>query len=143
MIAVAIARHLEQAGIVNFDEAGPAGDTFLGHMPSQPDAAVMIQPSGGDPASGTLGYDAPVVQVIVRGAGYDQRLPYQRARAIYAALHGLHHVTLDPGGPDEVFVVGCLAQQSDPVPLGPDDNERQEFSLNFALETRALTTNRS
>ena len=67
---------------------------------------------------------------------------YALARSIYDALHCLDGVTLDGGGPDEVHVIGCTAQQSDPIPLGPDALERPEWSLNFQLRTHSPTPHR-
>ena len=84
----------------------------------------------------------PVVQVLVRGGKRTPMGGYERARAIYDALHCLDGVLLDDGGDDEVFVIGCTAQQSDPIPLGPDALERPEWSLNFQLTTHSPTTHR-
>ena len=137
MLAAAIARYLAAQGLVTFDESGLSGDTFIAVMPSAPDSCVAIFPTGGFGADGKLGYDSPTIQIRVRGT-QDPRPAYQRAEAIYGALHGLHDVTL-PGGP---YVVGCWGIQSGPVHMGRDQNGRHEYSLNFRLEIRAVTAHR-
>jgi hypothetical protein len=141
MIAVAVAKHLGSLGLVTFDETGVTGDCFIGTMPSGPNEAVALTPSGGNPTSSHHGYDEPVLQVRVRGTT-DPRVPYLRARRIYEALVGLHAVTLDFGGDDEVYVVRTVAQQSDPASIGVDDVGRHEYVLNFAFYVRALTAHR-
>lgn len=138
MIATAIGMYLAEAGLVEYESDEPGGDVFIDQdLPDDPTDAVQIVTRGGLPEDVKLGYDAPQVQVIVRG-GADSRGPQTRARAIYSALHGLHATAL----PDGTWVVGCAADQSEPVWLGPDQNGRQRYSLNFTLDVRALTTHR-
>lgn len=138
MITAGLAAELDARGLVDYraDEAG--GDCFVDKdLPATPNDAVGLYSIGGPPSDVKLGYDDPSVQIIVRG-GADARDPAGRAAAIYAALHGLHDHTL----PDGTYVVGCAADQSAPVRLGPDENGRERFSLNFTLDVRALTTHR-
>lgn len=142
MIAVALARHLASLGLLVFDETGATGDTFIGMMPAAPDTAVAISPAGGNPTNSHDGYDEPLVQIRTRGPAHDPRPAYLRCRDLYDAVVGLHAVTLDFGGPDEVFVIRTVAVQSDPAPIGPDDNNRAEYVQNFAFRTRSLTTHR-
>lgn len=138
MIATAIAQYLAEAGILTYESDEPGGDVFIDtELPDVPGDAVQIISRGGLPEDVKLGYDAPQVQIIVRG-GADAREPHTRARAIYAALHGLHATAL----PDGTWVVGCAADQSEPVWLGPDQNGRHRYSLNFTLDVRALSTHR-
>jgi hypothetical protein len=142
MLTAAVAKYLDTLGLVTFDAEGVTGDTFVDSMPSSPDEAVSISATGGQPTNSHDGYDMPVIQVRVRGAKHDPRPPYLRARAIYEGLVGLHAVTLDEGGPDEVRVIRTIALQSDPAPIGVDDNDRHEFVTNFAFTVRALTEHR-
>lgn len=137
MIAVGIARYLESLGLLNFDEAGVTGDTFIETMPSEPDEAVMVVAMPGPGADSKLGYDHPGVQIMVRGT-QDPRESWNRARAIYDALHGLGPITL----PDDTRLISCVCLQSGPVPIGKDSNGRFEHTLNFDTEVRALTAHR-
>ena len=142
MIAVAIAKHIDAnvSGITRSNTAG--GNLFLGRMPDKPDEAVAVMPQPGLPQFDRSPTDLPTVQVLVRGAKRTPMSGYERARAIYDALNCLDGVLLDEGGDDEVFVIGCTAAQSDPIPLGPDATERPEWSLNFQLITHQPTTHR-
>lgn len=142
MIAVAIAKHIDAnvSGITRSNTAG--GNLFLGRMPDKPDEAVAVMPQPGLPQLDRSPTDLPTVQVLVRGAKRTPMSGYERARAIYDALNCLDGVLLDEGGDDEVFVIGCTAVQSDPIPLGPDATERPEWSLNFQLITHQPTTHR-
>ncbi len=142
MFAAAVAKYLDGLGLVTYRPTGVGGNCFLGHMPSSPDVAVLVSGEpGGTPDAG-LGYDRPGLQVIVR-AGTDPRVGHALARTIYAALHGLRSTTLDVAGDDTVRVIDCVARQSEPVPLGRDENDRSEFSLNFLAHTVAPTTHRT
>jgi hypothetical protein len=142
MLAAAVAKDLDAAGLLSFDEDGVTGDAFVATMPASPDAAVALMPSGGQPTNSHDGYDEPSLQIIVRSAAHDPRPGYARARAIYSHLVGLHGVTLDEGGDDEVRVIRTVASQSDPFPLGADENGRHEWTLNFVFRVRALTSHR-
>jgi hypothetical protein len=142
MLTAAVAKHLASLDLLTFDAEGVTGDTFIDTMPSAPDVAVAISGTGGQPTNSHDGYDMPVLQVRVRGEKHDPRPPYLRARAIYGALVGLHAVTLDDDGDDEVRVIRTVALQSDPAPIGVDDNDRHEFVINFAFTVRALTEHR-
>lgn len=146
MIDIAVAKHLDGLELVTYaeDDAWESGPPpiFVGHMPAEPDTAVMILASGGPPTAGRYGYDEPAVQLLVRGPRYDRRPAKALADSLYGALQNLHQVVLDDGGADEAHVVRCLAQQSHPVDLGRDENERHELSINFVLRVRALTTHR-
>ena len=138
MITTALARELDELGLVTYQADAAGGDVFVEEdLPPDPVDVVGLLSFGGAPADVKLGYDMPNVQVIVRG-GAHARVPYARAQAIYDALHGMHAHTL----PDGTYVVGCAADQSAPVRLGPDDSGRHRFSLNFAFDVRAVTTNR-
>lgn len=141
MIAVAVARYLDELGIVTFDETGVTGDCFIANMPTGPNEAVALTPSGGIPTDSHHGYDEPTLQARVRSTT-DPRPGYVRARRIYSALVGLHAVTLDGGGDDEVYVIRTTAQQSDPASIGVDDVGRHEFVVNFAFRIRSRTTHR-
>ncbi len=144
MFAAAIARHLAAAvPALTFNPSGPGGNLFVAHMPPAPDVAVTVMPAGGGWQPDRTAHDIPAVQVIVRGARHDPHGSFELARAIYSELTGLGPVVLDPGGPDEVLLIGATAVQSGPVSLGPDGNDRPEWSLNFRCHTHAPTVHRS
>lgn len=143
MIEVALAVYLDAQGLVVYEPAGVTGDCFIDALPSSPEAAVMVKATGGlaleDGAWNP--WDEPTVQVLVRSPGL--RAGAERARAIYAALQGLHNTTLDPAGADAVYLITATAIQSAPAHIGRDENGRHLFSQNFALHVRADTVHRT
>lgn len=144
MLAVAVAKYLDdQLPDLTFREDQRGGNVFVASMPSEPDEAVAVMPSGGVEQPDRTGHDMPTLQILVRGKRMAPRPSYELARAIYSKLACLDLVVLDEDGPDEVKVIGCTAMQSDPVPLGQDANQRHEWSLNFRLHVHAPTANRT
>lgn len=140
MIAEAVAQYLSaQVGGLTYDPTGTTGNIFVGDMPSDPALAVMVKGTGGEENDTRLGYDTPTVQVLTRGGDpFDRTSGYAEAAAISAALHGLTSTAL----PDGTWVVLCRATQSVPSDIGTDENGRQEWSQNFTLEVRSVTTHR-
>ncbi len=144
MISRALAKHLHAAELAVYAPNDAAGNCFLEHMPASPDAALMILSTGGNPtpAASTWGYDEPTLQLLVRGAPNDPATPQAWARELYSATQGLRYVTLDAGGPDEVFLVLCSSPQTAPVNIGSDEKGRYRYSLNLALHVRAASEHR-
>lgn len=133
-----IAQYLDAQGVGEYEPASPGGSIFIQKLPQTPDVAIGIFATGGYLASGKWGYDLPTVNIQVRGAAHDPVGALAKARAVYAALHGFHMAAL----PDGTFVINCRGIQSGPVSLGPDDEDRFRFSLNFQLEVRNVTEHR-
>lgn len=143
MLAAAIAKHLAaEIGALTYSTTTTGGNVFLGYMPSTPDIAVAVMPAGGTRVADKTPHDEPAVQVIVRGERHAVRASYDLARAVYDELTCLDGVLLDEDGADEVWVVGCTARQSDPIPMGHDSNDRPEWSTNYDLLVHAPTTHR-
>jgi hypothetical protein len=139
MLAVEVAQYLAaQIAGVALDLADTTGNVFIGSKPPTPDEVLAVWSDGGEESSTKSGYDMRTVQVMVRGTT-DPTTGSDRADEVYAALHGLKGVTL-PGG---TLVVLCAGIQSGPVSIGEDDNGRHEYSLNFRMEVRNPTPNRS
>lgn len=155
MLAVAVARRIggtvalvegapvHTAGTVaglRFDESGATGNVFVQSMPSTPDTAVAVMAGAGLPQPTKGAHDLPTLQILVRGA--DPVASHDLAQAIYSDLNCLDGVELATGTAHEVFVHGCTAAQSAPIPLGLDPNQRHEWSLNFDLSILSPTTHR-
>lgn len=146
MLPIAIARYLNATvPDVDYDETGVTGNTFIAVMPSAPDLAVSITPSGGIPweGHGSLPTDEPTIQIRVRSERFDPRPGLQLAEQIYRQMVGLHGQAIDAGGDAEHYIHRCLAMQTGPTSIGRDENDRPEFTLNFALRVRALSVHRS
>lgn len=143
MLAAAIAKYLaDEVSGLTYTPTATTGNVFLAHMPAGPDVAVAVMPTGGGPEASFIPTDSPSVQVIIRGERHAHRASYALARTVYSTLTCLDNVLLDEDGDDEVWVVGCTARQSDPIPMGVDSNDRPEWSTNYDLIVHAPTANR-
>lgn len=129
-------RHLNDAGLVDFDPDGVTGDAFSDRMPPEPNEAVALTPYGGSEPDSKLPYDSPNLQVRTR-AEDDPRVARTRAWAIYNQLNGLAGTTL----PDGTWLVLCTANQT-PQTMGQDTLGRPEYVVNFSLELHAPSVNR-
>jgi hypothetical protein len=144
MISRALAKYLDAKSLATYRPAG-CGDCFLEHLPDDPDVALQILSTGGNPtpAASTWGYNEPTVQLLTRGVPEDAESPLVWATRLYDELQGLRYLTLDDGGEDEAYLVECSSLQTAPVNIGPDEKGRYRYSLNFALHVRALTAHRN
>lgn len=104
---------------------------FIGRMPDAPDAAVAVGEPPGSPPTMHMGnnpvpIEQPQIQIRVRAASADTSYSAARTtiRACYNALktasgtiNGTRYLGFGP--------------RQDPFPLGADDWEREEWSVNF------------
>lgn len=138
---VALARWLTQQELAHWDEHGAGGDVFFGKPPGAPDRALIITATGGTPdiASGTLPYDRPTAQILVRSERGHYADGQRRAWEIYDALNGRHRITIDEGGPDELYLVGMTV----PIPpfhLQTDREGRHLWTLNIQAMVKRPTS---
>ncbi|MFM9368138.1 minor capsid protein [Streptomyces sp. Da 82-17] len=132
----ALARYLDERGLLAYDPRGTCGDTFIEAMPPAPDEAVCLSLYGAGATDARNGWDVRSLQVRTRGTA-DPRTSRQRAEAIYDALHGLAGIAL-PGG---IWLV-LAAAVTTPAPLGTDTAGRHEHVTNYRLDIEAPTTHR-
>lgn len=138
MILDGIGEYLEQEiDALTFSEAA-GGNVFVDTLPQAPDTAVGIYYTGGAEASSKDPEDLPNVQIIVRGTA-DPRTGLGLWHEIYSVLHGLRNVTL----PDGEVIIYCLAIQSAPVPIGPDEKQRRRYSMNLRCMIDNVTSQRT
>lgn len=137
-ITRALAKSLTAAGLADYREAAAGGDTFAAPLPPEPDTALGMVATGGNPtpAADRLAYDEPTVQLTFRAAVGAEAEAEAWASRVYAHLQGWDG-TLDAGGPDEFRVVSCSSLQSAPAFIGRDEAGRSRYVLNFALHVRA------
>lgn len=133
-----VARLIADLDGLTYAEAAE-GNVFLDHMPSSPDDAVAVYSATGPEADSKLPYDPAEFQVIVRCAADNWDWAHATERAIYSKLHGKRNVTL----PDGTYAVFILAQNSSPFPLGPDENGRLRWSIDYRAEIMNVTEERS
>jgi len=137
MLEIQLAYHLDDKGILNFDESGTSGDTFINILPSSPDEAVGIYSEGGFDPSPKFVEDERDVQFICRGT-QDPRPAFNTADSIYDELQGLSTTTSD-----STRILKIDGVQSGPTHIGLDDNNRHEYSLNFRVRYENPTEHRS
>jgi hypothetical protein len=132
-----IAKYLDGLDLVDFREDTKGGDTFIDHVPALPDAVIGIFTNPGLAGDFKFAYDNPSFQVRAR-AGKDPRVASARLKAIYDALHGLGMTAMG-----DYLVIKIEATQSEPAPIGADDNGRYEYTVNFDAHVKvAATANR-
>lgn len=113
------------------------GNVFEEASPDSPDVCVSLYATGGPEADSLLPFDAPTVQIIVRG-DTDPTTASDLWDKVYSFLHGKRYTTL----PDGTFLVYALAVQSSPIAMGPDTSGRYRFSMNLRTEIRLASTHR-
>lgn len=94
-------------------------DLSKGSMPATPDNTVCLYSTGGSPRSlsGTF-VEEPTFQVRVRN------ISYEAGEALCETIAGLLHGK----STDNLLLI---QQQSGILPLGRDQNNRAEFTINF------------
>jgi hypothetical protein len=119
MMIDALADYLQLNGL------GVTGtDLFVGFLPAEPDAVTVLYSTGGPAPELRRPYELPSFQVRTRGT--NARTAYDRCKAVYERLHGLHDTQLGVH-----YLVDCYALQSSPVAIGRDEAGRYEYTLNF------------
>jgi hypothetical protein len=108
-------------------------DLFYNTIPPTPDACVVVLDSGGFDPEPRFEHDIPTVQVRVRGAKRAHRAAYVKAQAVKAALHG--KAGEEWNGTWYILIL----QEGEILPLGRDENERPELTLNFKIDRHTKT----
>lgn len=106
------------------------GITVVGNdfIAGNPDDCAYVRITGGGPPREWSSVAYPSFQVIIRSKA--PATAEAKGNALIAALHGKAEFMIG-----STRVVKCLADQSAPWYLGPDDNGRALYSVNFTLTT--------
>lgn len=144
MITRAVAKHLAAEGTdLTYAQGSSSGNVFRNRFPSIAERSLAVMGTGGLPEPTKSPIDRPTIQVLVRGDVDDLDSAEELAYWVIGELTCLDGVWLDQDGADEVWLIGCTAIQTDPIPLGLDDVTRcYEFSTNFQLIIHNPTTHR-
>lgn len=119
---------------ITYDDTGVSGNIFQDVLPTSPDIAVMVQGTGGFPKDMFLvDYSEPTVQVIVRGTR-DPRVARGLINEIVDTIGTLGATKFVNDG--DWYVIKCHAIQPQGIYIGPDDNNRHRFSINFELDIK-------
>lgn len=129
-----IASYLDDEGVGTY-ESETGRNIFRNRLPATPDDALAIfaipgsqVPIGSRDVS-TLQF--PRFQIIVRSVSYDDGA--DMLAAVRTALHAKNDITLP-----NWRVLKCMADQEG-GPIGHDDQNRNEFAINFSAEINAET----
>lgn len=121
---------------ITYDETGVSGNIFQDVLPASPDIAVMVQGTGGFPRDMWLtDYFEPTMQIIVRGTR-DPRVARNLIDKIIAEIGVLGEEKFITSG--DWYVIKCQAIQPMGIYIGPDDNNRHRFSVNFEMEVKKI-----
>ncbi|HOR28364.1 MAG TPA: minor capsid protein [Candidatus Sumerlaeota bacterium] len=119
------------AEILDAKGVGTEGtDLFYGFQPDSPDECIACFEGAGRDANPKWALDFPGVTVIVRSDRGDYDGGWTLAQGVKDTLLGI-----DPGA-----TVRGITMRGDIIALGPDENERFEWSLNFALTVEPATS---
>ncbi|NRQ35983.1 hypothetical protein HII36_29735 [Nonomuraea sp. NN258] len=131
---------LDELGLGTYQVDGGLGGTiFHTVLPPEPDVAIAAALYGGDESDSRNPWSEPRIQVRVRGTSTDAGVAEQLAQDVYDAVHGLGARELTPGGTWLQLAVGV---QAGPVYIGPDANDRHEYTVNFRVDLDRPTPNR-
>lgn len=97
----------------------------LGILPSTPDQVMAISDSPGQSPNPRWSLDYPSVQVVIRSEPFEYDVGYNQARAVKDAVIGIDSYT---SGDDRIVSTTMLG---DINYIGPDENNRTMFALNF------------
>lgn len=105
-----------------------ATNLFVSKIPlNAPDECVAVFDSPGMAPEVNYVYDKPGVQVRVRAEKGKYKNGYSLAADIKTALHATANVTVNGAR-----YIGIWAE-GDPIPIGSDDSDRPEFTVNFRI----------
>jgi len=112
---------------------GTVGTTiFLNTMPATPDNCIAVSVYAGSLPERThdsSANDNPSVQVRVRNTSAGTART--KVEQIYNYLDGISNTTIGT-----TFYLGIFAIKSGAVPMGKDENGRQEYSWNFSVKRK-------
>ncbi len=110
---------------------------YLYRMPYDRARCVALYLSTGEQSSPRLGYDAPLIQVRVRG-DVDILFASDLASNIYNQIHGMSEASFVDG----TYVIVAVCEQSGPTFIGFDSNQRPEFTVNARFNIHNPTPHR-
>lgn len=114
-------------GIFEPDYSGTGWCIAISRTRNEPNTFIAIYDHGGQAPEPGLDVDYPSIQIVVRGEPDGYKNAMSKCRAIKDVLLGR------PSETRSGDVWASITMPTDVIPLGYDDNERPEFSLNFNL----------
>lgn len=102
-------------------------DIFAGKYPAEPNSLISINDTPGLPPNPKWLVDFPSIQIRVRGPKEDYPAARAKAEEVKDAMLGLPSQDINGNRWTAVNMIGDIA------PLGQDDLNRWQFTVNFAL----------
>ncbi|WP_243237461.1 minor capsid protein [Heliobacterium chlorum] len=101
---------------------------FANSFPAMGDDCAVVRLTSGGRSSVKANLNRPSLQILIRAS--DPAMTEANATELYQSFNGKRD--FDVGATHVIF---CAAQQSSPLFLGQDDNDRSIYALNFSLIT--------
>lgn len=105
-------------------------DLFMFRQPDSPDDCITVLDSPGQ-SPDAHGYYRPGIQILVRATPGGWREAYTRAKDIVDSLHALYGVISNGSFYTGIWLSGDI------LSLGPDENNRPQYSINFTVHRTA------
>lgn len=125
MLTNEIQTRLEALGLIDSDF-----ELYRGTVPAKPDNVVALFETGGTGQSDTFDgvtVDQPGLMIVVRGQPHEYDIPRLQMEQLYQAICAWGAFTVDG-----VRYMNLSPLQA-PFPRGRDENQRQEFGVNFLV----------
>lgn len=107
-------------------DVAATADIYSGDKPDKPDNIVVLYQTGGADPSHSFNareFEEPTFQVLIRNAAYANAIT--KAEAVKDAFDGQTELTINGNRYMSIF------QQGDIQPLGRDNDNRTELTVNF------------
>jgi len=116
---------------------GTSATIFSRFMPETPNTLIVIYGTGGSPPTMALGSSRiaqrnPSLQIVVRGEPNDHDTPFDTAESIISKMAEIQTEAIN--GTVYHF---ANPLQTEPIPMGKDENKRFRVSCNFLISKDA------
>lgn len=99
----------------------------IGPLPTSPDTVIGCIDGPGLSPNPKWSLDYPAIQILVRTPAFDYQAGYDKSREVKDALIGIDSMTIGDDRWVSTTMLGDISY------LGPDENNRALFALNFRL----------
>jgi hypothetical protein len=126
-----VAEFLKEQGFGNLYSDPYEKRIFVGHQPDTPTFAITVQEVGGGPPRLEI---SEARSIVIRVRHKSANLAKATAQQIHRALHEQQGVLPSTG----VIRVARMVADTNPIPLGRDENKAFTFSQTFSVLTKVV-----